>query len=72
MTRDELDAALLAAHDRGDGTTISALYAEAAVREQDASARAFLLTQAYIFALEAGSQEAQALRRDLIALGAER
>jgi len=72
MTRAELDAALRDAHLAGDKARISALYAKAAQTEPTADARAFFLTQAYVFALEIGSPEAACLRDALIALGAER
>ncbi len=72
MTKGELEAALLAAHADGDGPRISAIYAAAAECEPDPGARAFLLTQAYVFALEAGIGATSELRAALIALGAER
>ena len=72
MTRAELDAALHDAHNAGDKARISALYAQAAQTEPAEDARAFFLTQAYVFALEIGSPEAAHLREALVALGAER
>lgn len=72
MQPTDINDALLAAHAAGDACRIATLYAQAAEQETDIAARAFLLTQAYIFALEAGSAQAARLRADLVALGAER
>ena len=71
MTRAELDAALVAAHKIGDKSQIAALYADAAARETTPGSKAFFLTQAYVFALEASSPLASELRDQLIELGAE-
>lgn len=70
MTRDEMDAALLAAFARGDKAGIAALYAQAADTGPAAEA-AFFLTHAYVFALEAGLPEAADHRARLVAMGAE-
>lgn len=59
MTRDELDAALLAAHAAGDGVALSNLYAQAADAAQDVDAACFYLTHAFVFALEEGLPEAK-------------
>lgn len=63
-----LDAALLAAHDQQDAATLAVLYAQAADRLEGAEA-AFFLTQAYVWALEAGTPDAAALNRRLAARG---
>lgn len=70
MTRDDLDRALLAAHARDDRTALIALYARASDMAAERTARAFYLTQAYVFALEAGTPEAERLRAGLQALNA--
>ena len=73
--RDALDASLLAAHARGDGPALAELYARAADRceaEGALDACCFYLTQAYVFALEAGLETADLLRGRLIAYGRER
>lgn len=69
--RSDLDARLLAAHAAGDRAALIALYREASEASETATARRFYLTHAYIYALEAGSAEAPALRAKLVALGAE-
>ncbi|MBO6604860.1 MULTISPECIES: hypothetical protein [Paracoccaceae] len=70
MTRDDLDRALLAAHARDDRAALIGLYAKASDMATDRTARAFYLTQAYVFALEAGTPEAERLRGGLKALNA--
>ncbi len=65
MDRAALDAAILSAHAKDDGAALAGLYAKAgrahlAAGEIDAGC--FFLTQAYIFALEAGHDDAPALR----------
>ncbi|MEP3346085.1 MAG: hypothetical protein ABJN34_01070 [Litoreibacter sp.] len=52
---------LLAAHAAGDLTALTELYAKAASQAETNVARGFYLTQAYIFALEAGDTRAEAL-----------
>ena len=64
----DLHAALLAAHDAGDHRALVTLYAEAA-GQAPAPAVPFFLTQAWIFALEAGDSRADALEARLKALG---
>ncbi|MEX5726730.1 hypothetical protein Ga0609869_000083 [Rhodovulum iodosum] len=66
-----LDARLLAAHAAGDGRALARLYAEAAEGTADAAAKGFFLTHAYVFALEAGAEEAAAYRDRLCAMGRE-
>jgi hypothetical protein len=67
----QLEASLLAAHAAEDNPSLSRLYTQAADEAGDADARAFFLTHAYVFALEAGLAEAPALRRRLIEMGRE-
>ncbi len=70
----QIDAELIAAHERGDGPTLAGLYeAAAGLRDEqgDVDAACFFLTQAYVFALEAGLDRSGALRDRLIANGRE-
>ena len=53
MTND-LDTLLLAAHDKGDKSSLVSLYAKAADQAASVDAACFYLTHAYIFALEIG------------------
>ncbi|MBC6438769.1 MAG: hypothetical protein GDA52_11745 [Rhodobacteraceae bacterium] len=71
ITGPQLHAALLAAHAAGDRVRLIALYDMAAHGAKTQQAEAFYLTQAYIFALEAGAADALRLRTRLQALGAE-
>jgi hypothetical protein len=71
VTRDELDAALLAAHASGDRRALVDLYTKAADTTPSAEAAGFYLTHAYVFALEAGLPEAATLRARLKAEGRE-
>ena len=66
----DLHAALLSAHGRGDRAALVGLYAQAA-GAADGAARTFFLTQAWVFALEAGDSRAAALKADLVRLGAD-
>ncbi|MEL6621196.1 MAG: hypothetical protein AAFP16_20160 [Pseudomonadota bacterium] len=66
----DLNSALLAAHDRGDRAAMVALY-RAAADTDDPDRRAFFLTQALVFALEAGHADAAAIRAELVAMGRE-
>ncbi len=71
---ERIDAELLAAHERSDGPALAWLYeAAAAVKEEqgDVDAACFFLTQAYVFALEAGLDQSAALRGRLVANGRE-
>ena len=74
-TRNELDAALIAAHEAGDGRRLVALYTQAADRARDTDgdvdAECFYLTQAYVFALQTGAEEADAIHARLKAYGRE-
>lgn len=70
-TPETLDAALLAAHAAGDGAALARLYAEAAHGAEDPEAEGFFLTQALVFALESGLDEAEGLRARLCGMGRE-
>ena len=67
----DLDAALIAAHAADDSDALVRLYREAAETAEGEVRRAFYLTHAYVFALEAGLAEADALRARLVAMGRE-
>lgn len=67
----DLDARLLAAHEADDRTALVQLYSEAADLAENDDARAFYLTHAYVFALDIGAPQAEALRQALVALGRE-
>jgi hypothetical protein len=57
-----LNAALLDAHEAGNGPALAALYGEAAgclETQGDRDAACFYYTQAYVFALEAGLPAAE-------------
>ena len=71
VTRDELDAALLAAYQAEDNRLIARLYGEAGDASGDVDEACFFWTQAYVFALEAGMQEAACYRKKLKAHGRE-
>lgn len=64
-----LNARLLAAHDTQDTSLLSMLYTQAAATSAEPDAAGFYLTQAYIFALEAGLPEAADLHKQLVAMG---
>ena len=69
-----IDAELIAAHERGDGPVLARLYERAADikgREGDVDAACFFLTQAYVFALEAGLVRSSVLRDRLALHGRE-
>ena len=65
----DLHAAMLAAHAAGDLKALTRLYAAAADRTGDPDEAAFFLTQAYVFALDAGAPEADDLHARLKAIG---
>lgn len=74
MNRAELDAALIAADEAGDGPRLVALYAQAADGAEaagDIDAACFYLTHAYVFALQAGDARASELHARLQARGRE-
>ena len=64
------DTALLAAHDAGDKGALVQIYARAA-DQVTGQERAFLLTQAHVYAMEIDHPDAPALRTELIKLGCE-
>ena len=69
-----LDADLLRAHREGDVPAIVAAYmaiGDACERRDEVDAACFYLTQAYVWALEAGLPEAAALHARLKARGRE-
>ena len=69
----ELNDALLAAHAIGDNLTLVRMYRRAgeAVLETNEVQGCFYLTQAYVFALEAGMDVAEDLRTVLVERGRE-
>lgn len=67
----DLDARLLAAHQRADLDALIALYQEAAANAQTPAAQGFYLTHAHVFALELGHVDAPFLRATLVAMGRE-
>ena len=69
----ELDDALLAAHAIRDNSTLVRMYRQAgeAVLETNEVQGCFYLTQAYVFALEAGMEGAEDLRAVLSERGRE-
>ena len=72
LGREALDRALLRAHAAQDLDLLVALYTEAADMAEahhDEGATYFYLTHAFIFALEAGRTEADALNARLAAAG---
>ena len=68
---DALDARILAAHDEDDRRALVRLYSQAANIAGDVDAECFFLTYAYIYALEMGAPETDALRTRLKAYGRE-
>lgn len=64
----DLDHRLLAAHASGTPATLARLYREAGEATQG-TPRAFYLTHAFVFALEAGLPDAAAIEADLQAMG---
>ena len=74
MTRDELDAALIAAHKAGNGSEIARLYqiaGDAAEQTGAIEEACFFWVHAYVFALEAGIDMAQDARAQLVRYGRE-
>jgi len=68
----DLNAALLAAHDRGDMAALARLYTQAADAEEahgNADAACFYLTQALVYSLAAGTPDADALQARLATYG---
>ncbi len=66
-----LDNALLAAHAADDRAGLVALYTQAADQANAIEATSFYLTHAYVFALEAGLDQACDLKARLVAMGRE-
>ena len=67
-----LEADLLRAHAKGDGEALAHLYGRAADQHgAEPDRAAFYLTQAYVFALEAGLDVAQDYQQHLKSLGKE-
>lgn len=64
-----LDAELIRLHGAPAAPRLSALHREAAAMMGDAGARRFHLTQAWVYALEAGDGAAAALEAELRAAG---
>ncbi|WP_170410005.1 hypothetical protein [Ruegeria atlantica] len=72
MDKQELDRLLLDAHDRSDHADLIRLYTLAADEREaahDIDAACFYLTHAFVFALESGATEADALNQRLVAYG---
>lgn len=67
----DLDAQIIAAHAAGDKLGLAGFYADAAKQAADLDARCFFLTQAYIFALDAGLPLATDLHKSLKEHGRE-
>jgi hypothetical protein len=69
-----LNKALLIAHDTGDRAALVQLYQQAGEQHEaagDIDAACFYLTHAYVFALEAGFGQADAIKAKLIRYGRE-
>ena len=69
-----LDQKILLAHARGDGNRLAGLYLQAANEKQllgNIDATCFFLTQAYVFALEAGSDLVPEINCRLVEQGRE-
>lgn len=74
MSTQDLDKALLLAHQNGDRAGLISLYAQAADdREEmgDIDAACFYLTHAFVFALQEGAPEQDELNRRLWEYGRE-
>lgn len=67
----QLDAALLAAHEKRDAAALVKLYQQAAAQTEDADAAAFYLTHAHVFAMEINHPDQAPLRARLIDMGRE-
>lgn len=65
----DLNARLIAAHEAGNKAGLVALYTEAADQTDHHDTACFFLTQAYIFALDAGDPAAAALHHRLAQAG---
>lgn len=74
MTIESLDQALLDAHARSDFEQLIVLYTrvgEEQLSQNDIDAACFYFTHAYVFALEAGAEEANDLNKRLVEFGRE-
>ncbi len=72
--KNALDASIIAAHDKGDGARIAELYGQAAEQaEADGhiDEACFFWVNAYVFALEAGLEDAELIRSHLVRYGRE-
>lgn len=70
ISDDALEAQILAAHARSDSFRLAELYEQAAelkLLQGDLNAAGFLLTQAYVYALDSGHTNASHLRERLVA-----
>lgn len=67
-----LSERLLTAHAENDAAELVALYQQAAETTPDETIKGFYLTQAYIFALEAGDPAAPNIKAMLVAMGREK
>jgi len=74
LEHSELDNAIIVAHQNNDGEALAALYKQAAdinFKNGDIDAGCFLLTQAYVFALEWGLDIAGEIFANLKSMGRE-
>ncbi|MCH2094901.1 MAG: hypothetical protein MK160_07250 [Rhodobacteraceae bacterium] len=71
MTAAALEGCLLQAHEAGDKQALVSLYAQAADAANSIEAKAFFLTQAYVFALDCAHQDRAGLHSQLVAMGCE-
>ncbi len=74
MTRDELDKCILDAHSKADSYQLAQLYRRASALEEhqgNLNAAGFLLTHAYVFALESGHPDAEDMKDKLARDGRE-
>lgn len=74
MDYDSLNAEVLQAHSAGDNATLVRIYKELGEEELAKGNElegAFLLTQAYVYALEAGLPDAKEIHKLLTAYGRE-
>lgn len=72
MTLQDLNQQLLQAHENVDVHKLAELYKQAGDLSEssgDADAACFFLTQAYVFALECGSESAPSLKKRLVIYG---
>ena len=67
----DLDTAMIAAHEAADAAALVRLYTQAADHANSVDAACFYLTHAYVFALESGAVEAVDLHARLVAHGRE-